>query len=151
MNPGHATTLAKNDARAVLVKDLNMLGSYVNLIAQGDATIVMQSGLPSYDTKAPAPGSMRPAPTNLRLKQAIASGSLELRCTQSVNTDPLEAQTCTGDPGVEANWAHAETFPASSGTLHGLTPGAVVWVRVRSIGPGAEHGAWSTVENLRVI
>ena len=150
-NPGHDTTLAKNAARAVLVTDLGTLAGYVNLIAQGNAAIVLESGLPSYDTMAPAPGPVRPAPTNLRLKQGMASGSMDVRYTQSVSTDPAELQTCTGDPNVEANWTHAATFPGGAGTLAGFTPGALIWVRVRSIGPGGEHGVWSDPAQLRVI
>ena len=65
--------------------------------------------------------------------------------------DPAEVQTTTGDPGVEAGWAHAATFTSGSGTLSGLAPGALVWVRVRSIGPGGTSGAWCDPSQIRVL
>jgi hypothetical protein len=51
-------------------------------------------------------------------------------------------QTCTGDPGVEANWHYADTAVKSSGTLSGLASGKV-WVRVCARGADAKNGPWS--------
>ena len=151
MHPGRDATLAKKAARKVLENDLKTLGTYVNLVAKGDADIVALSGLPSYTTGGSAPVVTRSAPTNLSLKQGQNSGSIDFSCKQSVPSDPLEVQTCTGDPNVEANWGGSRTFAASSGTLTGLTPGAVIWVRVRSVIPGGGTTDWSAVENMRVI
>jgi hypothetical protein len=150
-SPGHEATLAKNAARDVVEEDLATLGKYVNLIANGDATIVALSGLPSYDTAASPPAAVRPAPTNLSVKHGTASGSVKLRFKQSVSGDPAEVQTCTSDPNVDANWSHFTTLPNSSGLLEGFTPGVLLWVRVRSIGPGGEKGAWSDPAQIRVL
>ena len=150
-DPGHANTLTKNNTRKVLEKDLASLGTYVNLVAQGDGTLTALSGLPSYDTATPSPAALRSAPVGLRLKQGTASGSIEVRFKQQVADDNADVQTCTGDPNVDANWTHAKTFTGGVGVLEGFTPGSVVWVRVRSIGPGGTLSPWSAAENMRVI
>ena len=82
----------------------------------------------------------------------LASQSAYWRCFhQQVSGDNADVQTCTADPNVDANWAHAMTFTGGSGILTGLTHGVIVRVRVRSIGPGGVLSPWSGAENIRVL
>lgn len=149
--PSQANTMAKNAAKAALAGSLAQLGGYVNIIAQGDMTVIIQSGLPYYDTQnAPLP-AVRPAPQNLVLAQDVRSGYIDAACTPFKPSDAQSVETCTSDPTVEANWVHALSFIGSSVTVGPFTPGIMVWVRWRSNGPGGVHGNWSSVAQLRVV
>ena len=149
--PSQAATMAKNNTRATLEAGLTLLGNYVNSTAQGNAGAIAESGFPSFDTvHAPVP-AVRAAPQDLRLKQNTLSGSIDVRFTPFMKGDPAELQTTLGDPSLSTGWTHAATFPGSSGTISGFTPGVIVWVRVRSIGPSGTPGAWSDPAMIRVV
>jgi hypothetical protein len=103
-------------------------------------------------------GSVRPsdaelmlAPQNLRLELGKDSGTVVAGAHNCAGGHGYETQTCTGDPGVEANWLHAAS---SSGSTHvqlpGLTPGHLVYVRMRAIYGKKGPGAWSDIASIMV-
>ena len=132
-----------NIARHELEGALSALGGYVNTVAKGDATIVDKSGFPSYDTVHPADTSVPAAPANLRLRQGDLSGQVVARCHPARQKSMNEAQSCIGDPNVEANWHFAGMFSGGKATLGGFAPGTILWVRVRTAGIKGVMGAWS--------
>ncbi len=138
--------LAFQTARAALEGALHDLGIYVNLIAKGDAMIVEKSGFPSYTIgggATPGPSSIPAAPTDVKLRAGALSGSILARFKPDRQNSFNVAQTCTGDPSVEANWKPASQGTGSKITISGLTPATVVWVRIATVGPGGQLGAWS--------
>ena len=138
--------LAFQTARAVLEGALHDLGIYVNLIAKGDAMIVEKSGFPSYTVgggATPGPSPIPAAPTDVKLLPGALSGSIIARFKPDRQNSFNVAQTCTGDPSVEANWKPASQGTGSKITLSGLTPATIVWVRIATVGPGGQLGAWS--------
>ncbi len=50
-----------------------------------------------------------------------------------------------------ASWRAAGTFPGGRAELTGLPPGALVWVRVRTVGLRGVLGAWSDLAEIRVV
>lgn len=149
--PSAANTMAKNTAKAALTASLSLLGTYVNLIAQGDAAIIALSGFPSFNTvSAPLP-SVRPAPANLTLATNAMSGYVDVSAVPYNAQDTQSVECSATDPTVNANWVHAESFKGSSVTIGAYTPGSTVWVRWRSNGPGGVHGIWSAVAQIRVM
>ena len=138
--------LAFQTARAVLEGALHDLGIYVNLIAKGDAMIVEKSGFPSYTTgggATPGPSPIPGPPQDVKLRPGALSGSIIARFKPDRQNSFNVAQTCIGDPGVEANWKPASQGTGSKITISGLTPATVVWVRIATVGPGGQLGAWS--------
>lgn len=95
------------------------LGTYVNLVAKGDATLVEESGFPSYGSATPAPSGIPAAPQNLKLRPGDLSGSTVARCTPDRANSFNVAQICTGDPNVEANWHTAMQFSGGKVTISG--------------------------------
>lgn len=144
-----ADVIAFNMARHELEEALGLLGNYVNGIAQGDAMTVEKSGVPSYQTGQTAPGGAPAAPTNLRLRHGDVSGEIVARYRPDRSPSMNEVQKCTGDPAVEANWAHAGTFSGGKATISGIAPGQLVWIRVRTCGTGGVMGAWSDPAQIR--
>jgi hypothetical protein len=146
-----ADIIAFNDARDALELSLGVLGNYVNGVAKGDPAIVDKSGFPSYTT-ARTPDTAPPAaPTDLRLRQGDLPGTLTARYKADRQPSTNEVQTTAGDPNTEANWATKGLFQGGRAEMDGFTPGAVVWVRVRTVGLRGVMGAWSDPAQIRVL
>lgn len=139
-------------ARHALEVDLAALGNYVNGVAKGDETIIVASGFPYYNTADNRPDTAPPLPPDsVNLRHGDLSGSILARYHPFRSPSMNEAQTCVGDPNVEANWQHAGMFSGGRAVLSGLTPGAVVWVRVRTAGLKGVMGAWSDPAKIMVV
>ncbi|MGB8169071.1 MAG: hypothetical protein WCF18_16360, partial [Chthoniobacteraceae bacterium] len=143
--------IAFNEARVALEDALGVLGTYVNVIAKGAAMTVEKSGFPSYDTSRPVNPAPPAAPTNLRLRQGELSGSIVARYKPDREGSTNEVQINTGDPNTEANWHQKGIYQGGKAEMDGLTPGAVVWVRVRTVGLRGVMGAWSDPGQIRVL
>lgn len=146
-----ADVIAFNVARNELEHALGELGGYVNLKAKGDATMVSESGFPSYDTARTADTSPPAAPTDLRLRHGDVSGSIVARYKTERQPSTNEVQTNTGNPATESDWHTAQIIKGGKAVLSGLTPGTVVWVRVRTVGLKGVMGAWSDPAQIRVV
>jgi hypothetical protein len=141
----------KNNARQALEDDLSKLGTYVNLIADGDQATIDLSGFPSYPTKhAQGGGGVSFVPQNLRLRQGDTAGSAVARWQGDGTQAMYEVQTCTGDPNVQVNWSYRGSYSGGRAELNGLPPGSTVWARVRKIGTGGATGGWSDPAQLMV-
>ena len=147
-----ADVIAFNLSRHELEGLLGELGGYVNSVAKGDAAIVSLSGFPSFDT-AHAPANTAPpaAPADLKLRPGDLPGEVVARYHPDRAHSMNEAQTCTGDPNVEANWQHAGLFGGGKAVLGGLPPGAILWVRLRTAGLKGVMGAWSDPSKIMVV
>ena len=52
---------------------------------------------------------------------------------------------------MEANWQHGGMFGGGKATLGSLTPGALVWIRLRTCGLKGLMGTWSDPAQIRVV
>ena len=138
-----ADVVAFKASRASLETALGRLGSYVNDLAQGDAIIVEKSGFPSYSTASPSLSGPPAAPTNLRLSKGGVSGSILARYKPQLQQSTNEVQINTGSPDTPGDWRTAGIFKGQSAEITGLTPGARLWVRVRTVGLKGVMGDWS--------
>ncbi len=146
-----ADIIAFNVARDELEDALGELGGYVNLTAKGDQTMVTLSGFPSYDTAHSADTSPPAAPTDLRLRHGDVSGSVIARFKTARQPSTNEVQTNTGNPNAAEDWHSAQIIKGGKAILGGQTPGACVWVRVRTVGLKGVMGAWSDPAMIRVV
>jgi hypothetical protein len=92
------------------------------MVASGDPVIVDQSGFPSYSTERVVDRSPPAAPTDVRLRHGDVPGSVLMRFKPARAKSFNRAQTCTGDPNVEANWHDAAFFPRRQIPLHRPDP-----------------------------
>ncbi len=143
--------LAFEVTREEMEIQLATLGNYVNSVAKGDPVLVEKSGFPSYTTGGAPDPSAPAAPTNLRLRHGAASGSVVARFKPSRKPSANELETSTGDPNNEASWTRVGIFLGGKAELSGLTPGVVVWVRVRTSGLKGVMGDWSDPAQIRVL
>lgn len=141
---------AFNLARATLEGNCSQLGSYVNTVAQGDETIVIASGIPSYETSNTPDYSAPAAPTKLTVRQGDVSGQIIARYRPARSPSMNEVQTCAGDPTVEANWKTYGMFSGGKATLEGFTPATTLYVRVRTAGLKGVVGDWTDAVKIIV-
>jgi hypothetical protein len=148
---GSDRTTLKNNARAALESALFKLGTYVNLVADGNKATIDLSGFESYNTShTSSGGGVTFIPQNVRWEDGTAAGAANLRWKGDGKGSLYEVQTCTADPTVEANWTYRGSFSGGRADLSGFTPGAIIWGRVRKIGTGGEVGGWSDPAQIRV-
>ncbi len=105
-----ADLIAFTVARHTLETDLGGLGGYVNIVAKGDPTIVVQSGFPSYETRNVVDTTPPAAPQNLVLRQGDLSGTCIARYQPDRQHSVNEVQSNMGDPNTEADWKPAGLF-----------------------------------------
>ncbi|MBL9151753.1 MAG: hypothetical protein JNK37_04695 [Verrucomicrobiales bacterium] len=146
-----ADVLALRQARHALEQALRTLGYYVNTVAGGRAEVVEMSGFPSFSTVRTRDLSPPAAPTDLRLRHLTLSGSILARYRPTRRHGGNEVQVTTGDPNDESSWRRHGIFPGGRAEMTGLPPGALIWVRVRTIGLRGVMGAWSDPAQIRVI
>jgi len=120
-------------------------------VAKGDPVIIEKSGIPSYDTAHTPTAGPPAAPTNLRLSTGGLSGQLSARYKPDRRPSTNEVQVNTGDPNSEPGWHTKGIFQSGKAVLNGLTPGACVWVRVRTVGLNGVMGAWSDPAEIMVV
>ena len=146
-----ADIIAFNVARNDLETALGNLGNYVNIKADGDPSIVVKSGFPSYETARPIDTAPPAAPENLVVRQGDLSGTLIVRYRPDRQHSINDVQTNTGDPNTESDWKPAGMFSGGKANLSGFTPGTVIWVRVRTVGLKGVMGAWSDPAKIMVV
>ena len=147
---GTDRTTLKNNARTALENALFKLGTYVNLVADGDKATIDLSGFESYNTShTVSGGGVTFVPQNVRWEAGNVSGAAVLRWKGDGKGSLYEVQTCTGDPTVEANWTYRGSFSGGRAELDGFTPGTIIWGRVRKIGTGGDVGGWSDPAQIR--
>ena len=146
-----ADFIAFEAARLALEHALGDDGAYVNIVANGSATVVTESGYPSYETSATPDYNPPGAPTDVVLRHGMLSGSFVARYRVVRRRSLTEAQSCIGDPNVEANWKSAGLFSGGKAALSGFEPGTAVWARFRTAGLNGVMGAWSAPTKIMVI
>jgi hypothetical protein len=142
-----AFTVARNDLETAL----GMLGNYVNIKANGDPSIVVKSGFPSYETTRVPDTNPPAAPENLSVRQGDLSGSIVARYRPDRQRSVNDIQTNTGDPNNASDWKPAGLFTGGKAVLGGFVPGTTVWVRVRTVGLKGVMGAWSDPAKIMVV
>ena len=123
----------------------------MNTVAKGDEAILILSNFPYYNTTRTPDYSAPGEPTNVVMRQGDVSGSFTVRYRPSRRPSANEVQTCTGDPGVEANWKTVGFFTSGKATVPNIPPGTSIWVRLRTIGLLNVMGAWSDPAKLMVV
>ena len=134
----------RDTLRAELTVLLKQLAPYLEVIAQGDLSILATTG---YDLRRDIvrTGGVDPlpAPSGFQVSHGVLTGTLNSQVTRLAGAGSYEVQSTQGDPGIEANWKHVlSSKNASHMLLSNLTPGQTNWFRVRAIGSHGE-GAWT--------
>ena len=134
----------RDTLRAELTVLLKQLAPYLEVIAQGDLSILATTG---YDLRRDIvhTGSVDPlpAPSGFQVTHGVLTGTLNVQVTRLIGAGSYEVQSTQCDPSIEANWQHVlSSKNASHILLSDLTPGQTYWLRVRAVGNHGD-GAWA--------
>jgi hypothetical protein len=146
-----ADNAAFNVARQALENALSGIGDYVNIVADGNESLVLKSGFPFYETGFSPDLSPPDAPTDLVLRYGNLTGVIVTRYRPRRTPSLNELQTCTADPNSEANWKTAGMFSGGKASIPGFNPGTTVWVRARTAGLKGVMGAGSETGKIMVV
>ena len=146
-----AAVAALRQAHVALAQTLRTLGQHMNIVALTHPNWVERIGFPTYATRRPPDYTPPPAPQTLVLRHGTLSGTLKARFHPSRRRSVNEVQICLGNPDREENWTRACYASSSKADLQNLPPGALVWVRVRTLGLKGLFGPWSDPAQIRAI
>jgi hypothetical protein len=132
----------KNQYCLELQKDLGMLAKHVELVAQGDLTVLQTAGFPLKQMRGkPAPRIVPDAP-ELIVTHAKMTGAFVCTVTKGCKGGSTEVEITESDPTVEGNWRRAGAYALSKFELTGYQPTTRYWLRARCVGSGGT-GPWS--------
>jgi len=139
-------------SRQNLTELLKRLPSYLEFIAQGNASILASTGYDLRKDSAHNSGNqILAAPSDFRVSHGIKKGTLNIHIALLADAGSYEVQITQGDPNVEANWQHATSSLTSFQILlEGLVPTQTYWLRIRGIGRNGS-GAWAEPISIIVI
>ena len=145
--------IAQRDiARQELIDLFKRLASYLELVAQGDATILATTGYDlRHDIVRGTNSGLLDAPADFRVVQGKQSGTLDIHAAKLAGAGSYEVHIAQGDPNIEANWKQAALSKTCSHIIvEGLTPGQTYWLRLRGIG-SAGAGLWTDPASVIAI
>ncbi len=120
----------KNAKRETLLAVLRQLCSYVNLTANGNATMLLTSG---FDVSKDPQPSVLTKPEIVRLENGVASGTLQLS-VKAVKGAYSYLHEYTTDATMAPNsWVSSSSTSAKT-LLTNLQPGTVYYCRVAAVG-----------------
>jgi hypothetical protein len=136
---------AKNDKRQILVGLLKQLVNYVELIANGNRTVLLSSGfdLAKDGSEMPILGDI----INFTLKDGMAQGSVVSECNGVANVVSY-IHGYTADPYSAASvWT--EEFSTSASFTHiNLQSGQKYWFRIKAMGRNGQFAISNAVPRL---
>ena len=138
LNGTPSDTLDKTNKRAALIASLDQLATYVDLIANGDAAIILSSGfnLASSSSRTPAV----PGTTSILSVTNVASGKLGLDLQVAANAWAYIVEYTALPSGAKLTATFTNPHDV---TLTGLTPGTNYSIRVQVMGSGNQITEWS--------
>jgi hypothetical protein len=136
------TAVSDQDAKETILQNLlTKEGKYVELKSDGDEVKIESAGMDAWDASNQPPVGTLPKVKNLSLAHGDEAGEVDSHWHPEKKSVNYTIQTTYTDPNDPATvWTNQANPTKSSYSIHGLTSGQHVWVRVcanGSEGPGA--------------
>jgi hypothetical protein len=140
----------RDEARERLTLSLKRVAAYVELIANGDVTLLQSTGFElRRDGGRPVGGSTTGAVyldplEDFRLGQGPRSGSIKVDATSQRGAIAYEIQATRGDPAVEEGWKQAAIVASVRHmVVDHLEPGPT-WIRLRAVRRSGISTPWTS-------
>ena len=151
-NGDRAKIKIRQDARVALTAKLKKVAAYLELVANGDVSLLTSTG---FDLRHDSVKSMNTDPLGplkgLKVTRGVLGGTLNVHATAQPDADIYNLEIASADPAVEANWSDAgDRTHCNDITLTGLTPGKTYYVRIRGFNKNG-HGVWTTSAGIVVL
>jgi hypothetical protein len=138
LNGTPADTLDKTNKHDALIASLDQLATYVDLIANGNAAIILSSGFSLASSSARTPAV--PGTTSILSVTNVASGKLGLDLQVAANAWAYIVEYTALPSGAKLTATFTNPHDV---TLIGLTPGTIYSIRVQVMGSGNQITEWS--------
>lgn len=136
---GPLGTSIKNDKRAALITILVKIGSYVQIEANGDQTVLISSGYKPISTSR----TSVPLPTPVPIKVvSMGEGSINITVSSVPRARAYEVRHTPAD-GEPANWQSSVFTRARLMRVFHLIPGKRYLLQIRAIGGLTGQSEWS--------
>ncbi|HNI44938.1 MAG: fibronectin type III domain-containing protein [Chitinophagales bacterium] len=141
---GKLAVTAKNEARKELIHSLLLWASYIEDHADSNDSSILATGFEL--AKKPIQGTAPNIPENVRLSDGKLTGEAVVRCK---GVDNATAYEIRWKKEGDEMWQAIELVFKVTTSLHGITPGTVIWVQMRAINT---HGTsnWSDPATMMV-
>ncbi len=137
---GAALTLAKNQAEVTLDDLIRQLMSYVQNVSNGDAAIILKSGMDVRKTPAPVPPPEQVQ--NLNALPSRTQGAIDLTWDTLGNRSYYLVEQLIADE-ADAEWMKIAISSKSKFQVTGLTTANIYRFRVAGVGKDDEVGPFS--------
>jgi hypothetical protein len=141
---------ARDEARERLTISLKQVAAYVELVANGDISVLQSSGFElRRDGGRPAGGGTVGSvyigpPEDFRVGQGPRSGSLKLDASSQRGAIAYEIQATRGDPALDEGWKQAAIVGSVRHVVvDHLEPGPT-WVRLRAVRRSGVSTPWTS-------
>jgi predicted phage tail protein len=138
----------RDEARAVLENSLRRVAAYIELVADGDMSVLATTGFevrrePGRPSRNAIPVAVTTAPEDFRVGTGTYSGSILVYASNQQGAIAYEIQVTRSDPANEEGWKQAVIVANVRKVLiENLEPGAV-WVRVRAVHRRGQSSPWT--------
>lgn len=132
--------VTRDNSMQAALDNYDLLGSFVENKSSGEAAIITGAGFDVVGARTPADPVSQVL--NLVLTAGDNDGSLDAAWDRDPSAKSYEIQTSPDPVAAGASWTFKQIAAKSYAAIMGLTSGAKIWVRVRSVGSD-ENGPWS--------
>jgi hypothetical protein len=137
---GRTATMERDSALTVVNTDLALLRTYVNMVAQGNVTVITRSGFPV--SRTPQPSEPTPRVVIRKVKAGAHPGELAVSCLAVPRSRYFVEVSEADENGNITIWISTGEYGRRIFIIPGLIPVKKYWVRVRAFGASG-FGPWS--------
>lgn len=122
------------------LKDMmRTLSSYVAMVAEGRAVVILSSGFKIRNEAAPVPPVA--TPTSLLAHRSTHRGAVKVNWETVEHAISYQIMITTTDPNDgAADWRSVAVTSKTKAMVNDLTPGTYYWFKVKAIGSTSESG-----------
>jgi len=142
-NRGRAEILAKNLAQTALIKQLNMVATALEELAQDQEQLIVSAGFTvqqetsfRYNTKLPTPIITRATSTGKR-------GEVRIQVDDQVPAYAVATHAIEYSLDRESGWINSTYHSHRNFVADGLPHAQQLWLRLKSLGHGNSKSDWS--------
>lgn len=142
-NRGRSEVLAKNNAQAALVQQLDVIATNLNLLAQGDAQMIVNAGFTLQQSTGVRYTDKLPAPVVVRAVSTGKRGEVRIVLDDQVPATVVATHAVEYSLDRESGWQNGTYHSHRSFVADGLPRAEALWLRLKSIGHGNKRSDWS--------
>ena len=148
INGGRLTTIVKNKCKEALLKQVSEVAVLVELLADGNESVVLAAGLDVRKTYAVV--TSLNAPNVLKVTNVSAAGVVTAQLAKVEGATNYGIEKRIVDADIDTVWKNGDYSSSLKMKLEGFESGKTYQLRFRAIGNKGMVSDWSAVQELLV-